>query len=86
MEGASPFKIDLSGKNPSDYCKTRVMKSICKRAMLLHGIHLLGKQKDFYVNIKRGFLYFIVYEIGWRNLDKKLFEQLTKIFEQMKDN
>ena len=86
MEGASPFKIDLSGKNPSDYCKTRVMKSICKRAMLLHGIHLLGKQKDFYINIKRGFLYFIVYEIGWRNLDKELFEQLTKIFEKMKDN
>lgn len=65
METASPFVIDVNGKRPIDYCQSSFMKSLCDRATLLHVVHSIGKQKDFYQKVKRGFVYFVRHELPY---------------------
>ena len=80
MEGASTTVLDYNGKRPSDYCKTKLMKDICSRGMMLNVIHFLGKQKEFYQNVKRGMIYFIVNEIKF-DIDKSLYFDILKKIE-----
>ena len=65
METASPFVIDVDGKRPIDYSQSLIMKSLCDRATLLYFVHSIGKQKDFYQNVKRGFVYFVRHELPY---------------------
>ena len=80
MEGASTTVLDYNGKRPCDYCKTKLMKDICSRGMMLNVIHFLGKQKEFYQNVKRGMMYFIVNEIKF-DIDKSLYFDILKKLE-----
>jgi hypothetical protein len=82
MEGASPFKLDLLGKKCGDYCKSELMKFIIKRGMLLYGINLLGKQKNFYKNMKRGIIYFVVNEIN-KSVNEDFYEKMKIKLDQM---
>lgn len=82
MEGASPFKLDLLGKKYGDYCKSELMKFIIKRGMLLYGINLLGKQKKFYKNMKRGIIYFVVNEIN-KSVNEDFYEKMKIKLDQM---
>ena len=82
MEGASLFKVDLEGKRCGDYCKSELMKFIHKRTLLLHGIHLLGKQKNFYMNVKRGIMYFVINEIKGKVKDD-FYEDIKMKLESM---
>ena len=65
IETASPFVIDIDGKRPIDYCQSLIMKSLCDRATLLHVVHSIGKQKEFYQNVKSGFVYFVRNELPY---------------------
>ena len=82
MEGASLFKVDSEGKRCGDYCKSELMKFLHKRALLLHGIHLLGKQRNFYMNVKRGIMYFVINEIKGKVKDD-FYEDIKMKLESM---
>lgn len=71
MESASPFILDDEGKKPVDYCSNSLMKSLCDRATLLHIVHSMGKQKDFYKKVKRGFMYYVKNELPY-NIMRRL--------------
>ena len=75
MEGASLRIEDSNGKKPPDYCKSKLMEYVCGRALLLHVIHFLGKQKFFYQKIKRGIIYFVENELK-NNVDKELLKMI----------
>jgi hypothetical protein len=47
------------------------MKSLCDRATLLHIVHSMGKQKDFYKKVKRGFMYYVKNELPY-NIMRRL--------------
>ena len=82
---ASPFKKDLSGKNPIDYAKNYRMKTLCKRAIALHVVHLFGKPFNFYENVKRGFAFFV--ESEYKNdLQPDAYEFVSNLAKEFRKN
>ena len=80
---ASPFKRDKSGKKPIDYAKNYRMATLCKRATALHVVHLFGKNKDFYENVKRGFSYFV--ESEYKNeMEKEAYEIVSELAQDFR--
>ena len=82
---ASPFKGDLSGKKPIEYAKNYRMKTLCKRAIALHVVHLFGKPFNFYENVKRGFAFFV--ESEYKNdLQPDAYEYVSNMAKEFRKN
>ena len=82
---ASPFKGDLSGKKPIEYAKNYRMKTLCKRAIALHVVHLFGKPFKFNENVQRGFAYFV--ESEYKNdLQPDAYEYVSNMAKEFRKN
>ncbi len=80
---ASPFIKDKYGKKPIDYCKNYKMKILCKRAILLHIIHIFGGHQKFYENVKRGFAFFVESEFK-HELDCEAYKYITDMANEFR--
>jgi hypothetical protein len=80
---ASPFIKDKHGKKPIDYCKNYKMKILCKRAILLHIIHIFGGHQKFYENVKRGFAFFVESEFK-HELDCEAYKYITDLANEFR--